>query len=101
LSVYVKGKNIYNHIGHINKETLSIETVRNPKKHLFHKYNGYGFNSFVLTNAKHMRYIEIKIESCIYRVPISIWLSHGVQTTEESFEKQYILSKLIIEEYAI
>lgn len=101
LIIYIKAKNVYNTIGTINKETLCIETTRNPKKHLFYKYNGYGFNAQVIDKASKMRYIQLKIEQCTYRVPIAIWKTHSVATTEESFERQYVLSKLIIEEYAI
>lgn len=101
LSIYIKAKNIFNMIGTLDYDKLEIITTRNSKKHLFHRYNGYGMNAYVLDHTTVYRYIRITIDVDTYLVPLPYWKANSVLLTIGGYEQQYILPFLLIKDFII
>jgi len=67
----------YRSIGSINMKYRQLEVVRERSKHLFRKFNAYGFNHYILANAILFDHVLLKEDNGVYNVPKEVILEKG------------------------
>jgi len=77
----------------------SLFVKRSRFKHVLRKAQAYGFNDYVLRNAKKFNKIILEDEGGRYELPIALIIEKGQYLffKEQGFEKQIFLSLRIIE----
>lgn len=54
-----------------------LEVMRERSKHLFRKFNAYGFNHYILANATLFDHVLLKEDNGVYKVPKEVILEKG------------------------
>jgi hypothetical protein len=78
-------------IGVITKSTKTMFIKRNRDKHLFRKMSAYGFNNYILENAKLFNTIKLQDQHDEWKIPVSFILEKGeayLHFKEQGFELQ-------------
>ena len=90
-------------IGTITKSTKTMKITRNRGKHLFNKMNAYGFNEYILSNAKTFDKIWLKDEFQEWKIPVSFILEHGkyMNFKTQGFELQKFVSLTQIHQFLV
>jgi hypothetical protein len=91
-------------IGHVTKSTKTIHIKRSRDKHLFIKYNAYGFNDYVLRNQTSFDFISLSDETCHWsKIPVSFVLENGkyLNFAKQGFELQRFTSLDELEPYKV
>jgi hypothetical protein len=88
-------------VGTITKSTKTFAISRKRSKHLFIKGNAYGFNEYILANAKLFDKIKLKDEFCEWKIPVQFILQKGsyLMFKQQGFEKQLFVSLSQIDEF--
>ena len=92
----------YRSIGRINMKHRQLEVMRERSKHLFRKYNAYGFNHHILANATLFDHVLLKEDNGVYNVPKEVILEKGKFMNFKNhggFELQIFLPLDEIEKY--
>lgn len=92
----------YRAIGTINMKYRQLEVMRERSKHLFRKFNAYGFNHYILANATLFDHVLLKDDEGVYNVPKDVVLQKGKFLNFKNhggFELQIFLPLLEIEKY--
>lgn len=81
-------------IGSINISNKTIQIRRNRYKHLFRKGNAYGFNTFLLSNAKKFDKIRLIDDIDEFLIPVSFVLENGfyLDFKSQGFELQTFIN---------
>ena len=103
ITLHLKGKRAGRNIGRVRLADRVLEVSRKRDKHLMLKANAYGFNEYVLREAKRFDKIELKDEYGTYLFSRQLVLDMGkyLHFKEEGFEKQIFLSLNIITNHKI
>lgn len=103
ITLHLKGKKAGRNIGRVRLADRVLEVSRKRDKHLMLKANAYGFNEYVLREAKRFDKIELKDEYGTYLFSRQLVLDMGkyLHFKEEGFEKQIFLSLNIITNHKI
>ena len=67
----------YRSIGTINMKYRQLEITRERSKHLFRKFNAYGFNHYILANSTLFDHILLKDDIGVYKVPKDLVIEKG------------------------
>jgi hypothetical protein len=103
ITLHLKGKKAARNIGRVRPADRVLEVSRKREKHLMRKANAYGFNEYVLREAKKFDRIELTDEYGTYLFSRQLVLDMGryLHFKEEGFEKQLFLSLNIISNHKI
>jgi hypothetical protein len=104
LRLKLSSENYFRQIGSIDMKTRQLEMVRERSKHLFRKFNAYGFNHHILNNAILFDHVLIKDDKGLYNVPKEVILEKGKFMNFKNhggFELQIFLPLNEIENYQI
>lgn len=103
ITLHLKGKRAGRNIGRVRLADRVLEVSRKRDKHLMLKANAYGFNEYVLREAKRFDKIELTDEYGTYLFSRQLVLDMGkyLHFKEEGFEKQIFLSLNIITNHKI
>lgn len=103
ITLHLKGKKAGRNIGRVRLADRVLEVNRKRDKHLMLKANAYGFNEYVLREAKRFDKVELKDEYGTYLFSRQLVLDMGkyLHFKEEGFEKQIFLSLNIITNHKI
>jgi hypothetical protein len=103
ITLHLKGKKAGRNIGRVRLADRVLEVSRKRDKHLMLKANAYGFNEYVLREAKRFDKIELTDEYGTYLFSRQLALDMGkyLHFKEEGFEKQIFLSLNIITNHKI
>lgn len=110
--LFTKGKTIFlklveenysRRIATIRLENESLFMSRQYDKHRHKKSDSYGFNYRVLKMAKHVKYIDLRDEHNVYRIPIDFILSKGefLFFKQKGFEKQIFVPIPDLKEFLV
>lgn len=88
-------------LGVIDKHSRVMTVRRKRAAHLHKKSNSYGFNHYVLTNAKTFDRVEIVDDFGMYVVPVDVLLSNGkiLYFKQNGFERQVFVPIETIQQY--
>jgi len=103
ITLHLKGKKAGRNIGRVRLADRVLEVTRKRDKHLMHKANAYGFNEYVLREAKKFDKIELTDEYGTYLFSRQLVLDMGryLHFKEEGFERQMFLSLNIINNHKV
>jgi hypothetical protein len=104
LRLKLSSESYFRNVGSINMKTRQLELVRERSKHLFRKFNAYGFNHHILQNATLFDYVLLKDDKGAYNVPKQVILEKGKFLNFKNhggFELQIFLPLNEIENYKI
>lgn len=103
ITLHLKGKKAGRNIGRVRLADRVLEVSRKRDKHLMLKANAYGFNEYVLREAKKFDRIELTDEYGTYLFSRQLVIDMGkyLHFKEEGFEKQLFLSLNIITNHKI
>lgn len=81
-------------VGELLEGQRVLRVTRKRGKHLLRKANAYGFNHFILSNAKKFDTVLLVDDFGAYRIPRQYILEHGefLWFKEQGFEKQIFLT---------
>lgn len=98
ISLKLKAESKKREIGTINLEERYLQVKRIKSKHLFRKTNSYGFNHYILSNAKKFDKVMISDDDGRWLIPIKLILEKGhfLHFKNDGFELQIFLSLDII-----
>lgn len=110
--IYVENKNIYlslhgenrsRLIAVIRKSNDDLFMSRNYEKHRLRKADAYGFNYEVLKRARIVKFISLRDDYHLYRIPISIILDlkNFLHFKQKGFEKQLFMTFEQMREFII
>ena len=91
-------------IGTITKSTRTIAVRRVRSKHLFRKFNAYGFNDYILRNQTTFDWIRLSDdEGNHWKIPVKFVMEHGkyLNFKEQGFELQRFVSLDQIEQFRV
>lgn len=77
LKLKLASEKFYRSIGNINMKSRQLEMVRERSKHLFRKFNAYGFNHHILANSVLFDTVLLKDDKGVYDVPKQVILENG------------------------
>jgi len=77
LRLKLSSESYYRNLGSINMKTRQLELIRERSKHLFRKFNAYGFNHYILANATLFDHVLLKDDQGAYNVPKEVILEKG------------------------
>ena len=103
ITLHLKGKKAGRNIGRVRLADRVLEVSRKRSKHLMLKANAYGFNEYVLREAKKFDRIELTDEYGTYLFSRQLVIDMGkyLHFKEGGFEKQLFLSLNIITNHKI
>ena len=104
LKLKLASEKYFRSVGSINFDYRQLAVMRERDKHLFRKFNAYGFNHHILANAILFDYVLVKDEYGQYNVPRKVILEQGKFmnfTNHGGFELQIFLPLPEIEKYKI
>lgn len=98
ITLHLKGSRKGRNIGRVRLADRTLEVERKREKHLMKKGNAYGFNEYVMRNAKTFDKIELKDDYGTYMIPRQLIINMGnyLHFKEEGFERQLFLPLHII-----
>jgi hypothetical protein len=98
ISIKLKSEARTREIGVINPKEKYFVVNRIREKHLFRKNNSYGFNHYILTNAKKFDTIKLSDDFGTWLIPIKLILEKGsfLHFNKDGFELQIFLPLDII-----
>jgi hypothetical protein len=90
-------------IGTVTKSTRTIEMKRKKEKHLFVKYNAYGFNDYILRNQTSIDWVRLNDETCHWKIPVNFILENGtyLHFQKNGFELQRFVSLEQLEQFRV
>lgn len=90
-------------IGTVTKSTKTIRMKRKRGYHLFVKYNAYGFNDYILREAKTFDTIDLSDEYDNWKIPVSYILNNGkyLNFQKQGFELQRFVNLNDLEQFKI
>lgn len=90
-------------IGTIDDENKVLNVKRKRFKHILRVNNSYGFNYYILSNAKRFDKIKLNDEYGVYVIPIEKILAHGtyLHFQKQNFEKQIFLHINYLNSYKV
>ena len=90
-------------IGKINDATKTLEVKRVREKHLMRANNSYGFNSYVIENAKRFDKVLLNDNFGAFLIPLEVIRENGtfLHFLKQGFEKQTFLNLNYINQYKI
>jgi len=88
-------------LGVITKSTKTMFIKRKRMIHLFRNGNAYGFNEYVLSNAKLFNKIKLTDEQCEWKIPVSFILENGsyLHFKKQGFELQKFVTLSQLEQF--
>lgn len=98
------GSNSRNKIGVVDKSERTIYMSRNREKHLFRKFNAYGFNEFVLKNATTFDKIYLSDNYDTWLIPLTDMLEvekKYMHFKQQGFELQVFILLSELDNYKI
>jgi hypothetical protein len=101
ISLKLKSEARTREIGVINPQERYFAVNRIREKHLFRKNNSYGFNHYILANAKKFDSIMLSDDFGTWLIPIKLILEKGsfLHFNKDGFELQIFLPLDVIKEY--
>ena len=98
ISIQLKNEARTREIGVINQKERYFAVNRIREKHLFRKNNSYGFNHYILSNAKKFDSIRLSDDFGTWLIPIKLILEKGsfLHFNKVGFELQIFLTLDII-----
>jgi hypothetical protein len=98
ISLQLKAENRIREVGIINLQEKYLSVNRIREKHLFRKNNSYGFNHYILSNAKKFDKVMLSDDYGTWLIPIKLILEKGsfLHFNKEGFELQIFLPLDII-----
>jgi hypothetical protein len=101
ISLQLKSESRQREIGIINTKEKYFAVNRIREKHLFRKNNSYGFNHYILANAKKFDSIMLSDDFGTWLIPIKLILEKGsfLHFNKDGFELQIFLPLDVIKEY--
>lgn len=90
-------------IGVITKSTRTLKISRKRYDHLFIKGNAYGFNDYIMRNAKQFDTVALSDEFADWKIPREFILEHGryYHFLPQGFELQRFLSLEELEPFKV
>jgi hypothetical protein len=90
-------------IGTVTKSTKTIRMKRKRSIHLFKKYNAYGFNDYILREAKQFDKIRLSDEYADWKIPVKYILENGkyLNFKQQGFELQRFVTLDELEQFRI
>ena len=90
-------------IGTITKSTKTLVIRRRRADHLFRNGNAYGFNQYILKEAKLFDTINLGDEFDNWKIPVKYILEHGqhLNFKQQGFELQLFVSLENLEQFKI
>lgn len=103
IQLRLASENFGRDVGRVDLRTRTLELVRNRESHLMRKNNSYGFNEYMIKEAKTFDDIELRDEKGIYRFPKSLVLEKGtyLHFKEQGFEKQLFVDVDILANFEV
>ena len=88
-------------LGLVNKSERTFQVNRIREKHLLKRNNSYGFNYYVIKNAKTFDKIYLIDDISSWMIPVSFILEHGsfLQFQQQGFELQIFIPLDKIEQF--
>ena len=92
--LHLSGSKKPRNIGMIDRKTRIVQMKRTMDEHLMRKNNSYGFNHFLLSNAKTFDSVSLEDDYGSYLIPIKFILEYGsfLHFKEKGFETQIFLN---------
>ena len=80
-------------IGYLDDKSKTLHVKRKRKKHLFRKYNAYGFCYYLISQATRFDKILLQDEEGVYLIPNKVILEEGdfLYFKKIGYEKQIFL----------
>ena len=99
ISLKLKSESRKREIGVINPQERYFAVNRIREKHLFRKNNSYGFNHYILQNAKKFDKIKLSDDFGTWLIPIKLILEKGsfLHFNKNGFELQIFLPLDVIQ----
>lgn len=99
ISIKLKSESRTREIGVINPQERCFSVNRIREKHLFRKNNSYGFNHYILQNAKKFDKIKLSDDFGTWLIPIKLILEKGsfLHFNKDGFELQIFLPLDVIQ----
>ena len=99
ISIKLKSESRKREIGVINPQERYFAVNRIREKHLFRKNNSYGFNHYILQNAKKFDKIKLSDDFGTWLIPIKLILEKGsfLHFNKNGFELQIFLPLDVIQ----
>ena len=90
-------------IGTVTKSTKTMEIKRKRTEHLFRMGNAYGFNEYILREAKLFDTIRLSDEFGNWKIPVKFILENGehLNFKQSGYELQLFVNILNLEPYKI
>ena len=104
IALKLNDENHHRSIGTIRFIELEFHVIRQRSKHLLIKAQSYGFNHYILDNAKLFDTVVIQDEYSTWRIPRAIMLEQGKFMhfkNNGGFELQIFVSLELLNEYQI
>lgn len=101
ISLKLKSEARTREIGVINPQERYFAVNRIREKHLFRKNNSYGFNHYILANAKKFDKVKLSDDFGTWLIPIKLILEKGsfLHFNKDGFELQIFLPLDIITQF--
>ena len=101
ISLKLKSESRQREIGVINPKERYFAVNRIREKHLFRKNNSYGFNHYILANAKKYDAIKLSDDFGTWLIPNKLIIEKGsfLHFNKDGFELQIFLPLDIITEF--
>lgn len=101
ISLKLKSEARTREIGVINPQKRYFAVNRIREKHLFRKNNSYGFNHYILANAKKFDKVKLSDDFGTWLIPIKLILEKGsfLHFNKDGFELQIFLPLDIITQF--
>jgi hypothetical protein len=103
IHLLLKGENRKRLVGTITRSTKAITIKRKRQEHLFRAGNAYGFNAYILREAKDFDTIMLSDEFSHWRIPVKFILEHGKHLlfSQVGYELQLFVSLEQLEQYRV
>lgn len=103
IHLMLKGENRKRLIGTITRSTKAITIKRKREEHLFRKGQAYGFNAYILREAKDFDTIMLSDEFSHWKVPVKFILENGKHLlfSQVGYELQLFISLEQLEPYRV
>jgi hypothetical protein len=91
-------------IGTVTKSTRTIEMKRIESKHLFYKFNAYGFNDYILRTRTTFDWIRLKDDKGNHwKIPVNFILENGkhLNFKQQGFELQIFVPLNMLEQFRV
>ena len=103
IQLRLASENFGRDVGRVDLKERTLELIRNRESHLMRKNNSYGFNEYMIREAKLFDDIELRDDVGTYKFPKSVVLEQGqyLHFKEQGFEKQLFVPLEVIEKFEL